>query len=171
MARSRRQALLGGVHIALKNTGLDDDTYRDLLAHTFGVRSSAHLSEADLVRLVIMLQGKAPAPPAPPVADAPAPAPAFKAWPRRPQPRPGNEKLCAKIRACCITLKKEGLTNLPSDRDALEYADATAKRMFYRDKDNIPVRHEWLEHAQLYALAQALETHLRRHGLVYDRRD
>lgn len=47
-----RRQLLGKVHIAKKDLGLDDDTYRDVLRREFGKDSAARLSNAQLVDLV-----------------------------------------------------------------------------------------------------------------------
>ena len=47
-----RAPLLAKVHIAKKELGLDDDTYRDLLDQRYGRRSAARLSDGQLIDLV-----------------------------------------------------------------------------------------------------------------------
>lgn len=53
----QRKAMLGKVHIAKKDlmrlSGFDDDTYRFILEHNFGVSSAAELSNAQLHSLLI----------------------------------------------------------------------------------------------------------------------
>lgn len=52
-----RKAMLAKVHIAKKNLGMDDATYRELLGNNFNVTSSADLSNDGLHRLVLYLVG------------------------------------------------------------------------------------------------------------------
>lgn len=47
-----RNPLLAKIHIAKKDLGLDDDTYRDLLEQRYSRRSSARLSDAQLIDLI-----------------------------------------------------------------------------------------------------------------------
>lgn len=47
-----RQGLLAKVHIAIKELGLDDETYRQILADRFSVTSSALLGRKELEKLV-----------------------------------------------------------------------------------------------------------------------
>lgn len=46
-----RRQLLGAVHIAIKDLGMDDATYRDMLGRRFGVDSASKLDNPDLLRL------------------------------------------------------------------------------------------------------------------------
>jgi phage gp16-like protein len=54
-ATDKRRRLLATVHVAKKELGLDDATYRSVLA-SFGVESSAALSESGLIDLVRHLE-------------------------------------------------------------------------------------------------------------------
>lgn len=47
-----RDPLLARIHIARKELGLDDDTYRDLLERVTGARSSGDLSEPDRQKVI-----------------------------------------------------------------------------------------------------------------------
>lgn len=48
----RRNAALSKIHIAKKQIGLDDDSYRDLLMNTAGVKSSKDLTAAGLALVI-----------------------------------------------------------------------------------------------------------------------
>lgn len=54
-ATDKRRRLLAIVHMAKKELRLDDDTYRSMLA-SFGVNSSAEMSESGLIDLVRHLE-------------------------------------------------------------------------------------------------------------------
>lgn len=56
-ATPARRALIGAVHAAKKAHGLDDDTYRDMLARVTGKRSAADLSDAQLRQVLDHLNG------------------------------------------------------------------------------------------------------------------
>lgn len=47
-----RRGLLAMVHIARKDLGLDEDSYRDMLEAVAGVRSASELDDAALLRVV-----------------------------------------------------------------------------------------------------------------------
>jgi phage gp16-like protein len=53
-----RRSLLAMVHIAKKDLGLDDDTYRDVLRRVTGASSSKALSEHELERVVAEFRRK-----------------------------------------------------------------------------------------------------------------
>ena len=53
---------LAAIHIAKKQLGLDDETYRDLLLRVTGKRSAAAMSEAERRRVVAELRAKGSAP-------------------------------------------------------------------------------------------------------------
>ncbi len=53
-----RRKLLAKVHVLKKQQGLDDETYRDAIQGLFGVRSSADLSDDQLVKLIDHLSGR-----------------------------------------------------------------------------------------------------------------
>lgn len=50
--RSRRNAQLAKIHVAKKQLGLDEDTYRDLLHAAAGVRSASKLDPAGVARVL-----------------------------------------------------------------------------------------------------------------------
>lgn len=54
--RSRRNAQLAKIHVAKKQLGLDDDTYRDLLHSAAGVRSASKLDPAGVARVLERLR-------------------------------------------------------------------------------------------------------------------
>ena len=56
--QQRRQGLLAMVHIALKDLGICDDDYRDILKREFGVSSAAALSGRELRELIERFKSK-----------------------------------------------------------------------------------------------------------------
>jgi phage gp16-like protein len=56
--KTRRDKLLAMVHIALKDLGICDEDYREILEREFGKRSAADLSELELGYLVDYFQEK-----------------------------------------------------------------------------------------------------------------
>jgi len=47
-----RNAMLAKIHIAVKDLGISEEDYRDILEAEFGVRSASKLMERDLDRLI-----------------------------------------------------------------------------------------------------------------------
>ena len=133
---STRNLQLSKIHIAKKDLGLDDETYRALLVRVAGVRSAKDLTPrqtgavlAEFARLGW------------------ASAPAKKHGRKAPEPAPDREKLVGKIGAFLAEAKR-----------SWAYADGMALRMFKVE------RVEWLDPGQLQKLVAALTYDARRHG-------
>lgn len=131
---SLRSVNLAKIHIAKSQLGLDEDTYRALLARIAGVRSAKDLGPrqvglvlAEFQRLGWKPESKQQGRPTPKVAQ--------------------NRKTVLK--------KVEAL--LASAKRPWSYADAMANHMFQRE------RVEWLDDSQLYRLMQALIIDAARH--------
>ncbi len=133
---TKRNMQLSKIHIAKKDLGLDDETYRALLERVAGVRSAKDLSprqfEAVLAEFVRLGWSSAPA---------------KKQGRKAPVVVPGREKLVAKIEAFLTEAKR-----------SWAYADGMAMRMFKVE------RVEWLDPGQLQKMIAALTYDARRHG-------
>ena len=57
-SKQQRRGLLAKVHIAIKDLGVLDDDYRDILRREFGVASAAALSNRELESLVRYFQSR-----------------------------------------------------------------------------------------------------------------
>lgn len=132
---NRRNVSLSKIHIAKKDLGLDDETYRAMLKRVAGVESAKDLGPmkvaavlAEFERLGWKPKAKAAGRSAPKVA-------------------PDKEKLIGKIQAFMTDAKRPW-----------EYADGMAKRMFKVD------RVEWLDCKQLGSLVSALTYDAKRRG-------
>lgn len=53
-----RNKLLGKIHIAKKELGLDDDTYRSIIRQAVGKESAAKCTERQLVKIIELLRAK-----------------------------------------------------------------------------------------------------------------
>lgn len=131
---SLRAVNLAKIHIAKAQLGLDDDTYRALLARVAGVRSAKELGPRQVAQVLAEFQR---------LGWKPESKQQGRATPKVPQ----NRKVVLK--------KVEAL--LASASRPWSYADAMAKRMFQRE------RVEWLDDDQLYRLMQALIIDRSRH--------
>jgi phage gp16-like protein len=58
IARGRRNAELAAIHVAVKQLGLDDATYRDFLFATTGRRSAAELSDGQRQQVIELLRSR-----------------------------------------------------------------------------------------------------------------
>ena len=127
-----RKNELAQIHVAKKELGLDDETYRAMLWAVARVKSSADLDWSGRKRVLDHLKAKG--------------------WKnnskRRPDPAKGKRALVGKIRALLIN-HAEG-----AKEDA--YADGIARRMFGVEKFT------WCDDRQLYAIIQALMVDARR---------
>lgn len=131
-----RNLQLSKIHIAKKDLGLDDETYRSILARVAGVRSAKDLNPrqighvlAEFTRLgwtstSAKLTGR-----------------------KVPTPAPDREKLMGKVEAFLAEAKR-----------SWAYADGMAMRMFKVE------RVEWLDPQQLHKMVAALTYDARRHG-------
>ena len=85
-----RKSLMAKIHIAQKDLGLDEDTYRAMLQNLTGKRSSADCTDRQLVMLVAALRKRG--------------------WkdsrPKGPKVRPEFENLLSKINALRLDTKK-----------------------------------------------------------------
>ncbi|MGC1400190.1 gp16 family protein [Candidatus Binatus sp.] len=58
IARGRRNAELAAIHVAVKQLGLDDSTYRALLFATTGHRSAAELDDGQRQQVIELLRSR-----------------------------------------------------------------------------------------------------------------
>lgn len=127
-----RKSELAQIHVAKKDLGLDDETYRAMLWAVARVKSAADLDWEGRKRVIDHLKAKG-----------------WRNASRRRATPPGNKSaLVGKIRALLI--------NHPEGRKEDAYADGIAKRMFNVDK------YTWCDEEQLYRIAQALSVSARR---------
>lgn len=125
---------LARIHLAKKDLGLDDETYRELLKHLTGKTSAGELTSGERWKVIQEL-GRAGAKSA-------------QAHPGKPpRPKLGKEALIGKIEAQLAEAKRPW-----------EYAHAMAKRMFGIDQV------QWLDAEQLRKIVAALVYDAKRHG-------
>ncbi|WP_439861605.1 gp16 family protein [Pseudomonas sp. MBLB4136] len=127
---------LAKIHIAKAQLGLDDDSYRALLARVAGVRSAKDLTKRQVGAVLAEFERLGF-----------QPKPAKKAGRKAPKPTPDRQALLGKIEAFLAEAKRPWT-----------YADAMALRMFKVD------RLEWLDSDQLRRLIAALAYDAKRHG-------
>ncbi|WP_448646771.1 gp16 family protein [Pseudomonas mohnii] len=133
---SIRNLQLSKIHIAKKDLGLDDETYRALLARVAGVRSAKDLNPRQ-IGAVLAEFGRL----------GWESTPAKKHGRKAPTAAPDRAKLVGKIEAFLAEAKR-----------SWAYADGMAMRMFKVE------RVEWCEPGQLVKLVAALTYDARRHG-------
>ena len=128
---------LAKIHIAKAQLGLDDETYRSLLARVAGVRSSKELNPRQIGRVLAEFERLGW-----------KPKPSSKAKSRaKPKPADASKALINKIEA-----------QLADAGRPWAYADAMALRMFKVE------RVEWCDADQLRRLIAALTYDAKRHG-------
>lgn len=127
--------LLAQIHIAKKELGMDDATYRAMLYSVAGVTSAKDLSVAAAAKVIANCKRLGWKPKA-----------ASKAG-RKPAPAQNKARLMAKIEAMLATAGRPWA-----------YADAMAVRMFQVEKV------DWLEYEQLEKLMKALIVDATRQG-------
>jgi phage gp16-like protein len=120
-ATDRRKADLAKIHIAKKQLGLDDETYRAMLWTVARVKSSADLDEYGRQRVIEHLRR----------AGFKTEKPAGRAFPGRPHNCDDHPQL-RKIEAL-----------LTSSRRPWSYVDAMAHRMFGKDRIAFCNQDEW----------------------------
>lgn len=135
--------MLGKVHIAKKQLGLDGDDYVAVLLRVTGHASSADCSDGELVHLIGEFERLG-----------------FWSLPKRPGagPRPADHPVALKARALWISLHQLGAVDDPSER-ALE---AFARRQLKVE------RLQWANQAQGYKLIEALKAMAERAGWSQD---
>ncbi len=138
-AEARRTAALAKIHLAKKQLGLDDDTYRAMLLTIGGVKSSKDLTPEGLSKVIGHLEK----------AGAIFTKPKTKHG-RKPHNLPSHSERAPKL------VKIEAL--LAEAGRPWEYAVAMAKKMY--DKDAL----EWCGHEQLAGIIAALSYDAKRHG-------
>ena len=125
----QRKSLIAKIHIGKNQLGLDDDTYRGLLANTTGKTSCTEMTDSELRQVLNVMVQKG-----------------FKSsssfWGNRPSPSEDKKIYLAKITALLIK------HNLPN-----EYADGIAKRSFKVDFIH------WLRPWQLKKVVQMLSVY------------
>lgn len=135
MRPESRKSLLGKVHIAKKDLGLDDGTYRMILERQTGHDSAAKLTVPQLVGVVAYMRKLG------------WQEPAKKASHRKPAVLPGAAGYLDKIEALLAEAKRPW-----------SYAVGIAKRMYKVDKL------EWLTPDQVRGVMAALIRDAERHG-------
>ena len=133
---NRRNAALGKIHIAKKDLGLDDDTYRALLARVAGVTSAKDLNPRQVSAVLAEFQRLGWQPSSNP-----------RAGRARPNPARSRQAVMGKVEALLAEAGRPWA-----------YADGMAGRMFG------VARVEWLDDNQLQRLMQALIIDAGRHG-------
>lgn len=130
----RRNLDLSKIHIAKKDLGMDDDTYRAVLSRVAGVRSAKDLNPRQSAAILAEFArlGWKPA--------------AKMAGRKPPDPAPDRAKLIGKIEAFLSEAKR-----------SWAYVDGMALRMFKVE------RVEWLDPGQLHKLVAALTYDAKRH--------
>jgi phage gp16-like protein len=127
---------LAKIHIAKQQLGLDDDTYRALLARIAGVRSAKELTKRQVGAVLAEFERLGF-----------QPKPANKAGRKAPKPAQGLRALAGKVEALLAEAGRPW-----------SYADSMALRMFKVE------RVEWLDSDQLRRLVAALTYDAKRHG-------
>ena len=132
---TRRNMDLSKIHIAKKDLGLDDETYRALLFRVAGVRSAKDLNPRTTGKVLAEFErlGWKPS--------------SAKPGRKAPVAAPDRVKLLAKVEAF-----------LSEANRSWAYVDGMALRMFQVE------RVEWLAPAQLHKLVAALSYDAKRHG-------
>lgn len=129
-----RNVQLAKIHLAKKQLGLDDDTYRAILARVCGVKSAADLNARQMPLVLQEFQRLGW-------------KPVKTNQGKRPNPAASKAALMGKIEAQLSTANR-----------SWAYADGMAQHMFKVEKV------DWLDEKQLLRLIQALAIDARRHG-------
>lgn len=124
------------IHVAKTQLGMDDESYRALLARVAGVQSAKELSGRQVGRVLAEFQRLGW-----------TPVPAKKAGRKSPNVTAARKSLMGKIKA-----------QLTEAERPWSYADAMALRMFKVE------RVEWCDAGQLHRLVAALVYDAKRHG-------
>ncbi len=127
------------IHIAKKELGLDDETYRDILAWKFKVTSSKELNSRQVGALLAHFRAKG--------------------WKPRARKRSGRSNITAnddqsrKIRALWITMHKAGLVKNPSELALARYVKRMTTRRGHPGTDRL----EWCSAAEKRHLIEVLK--------------
>ena len=131
-----RNLQLSKIHIAKKDLGLDDETYRALLMRIAGVRSAKDLNPRQIGFVLAEF--------------------ARLGWQSTTQQKSGRKAPVAAVDRQKLMGKVEAF--LAEAKRSWAYADGMALRMFKVE------RVEWLDPGQLHKLVAALTYDARRHG-------
>lgn len=146
-----RRAAMAKVHIARKELGLDEDTYRDVLARVTGHASSADCTDAQLGLVLEEFKAKGWTPKVMAGGQKARKPPSQKA-------RPADHPSAKKARALWLSL-----WNLGEIRDPSE----TALEAFARRQLKVE-RLQWADQARVYKLIEALKAMAERAGWSQD---
>lgn len=127
---------LAKIHIAKSQLGLDDDSYRALLARVAGVRSAKDLNPRQAEKVLAEFQRLGW-----------TPRPGTRQGRAKPRPAKSRQAVMGKVEALLAEAKRPWA-----------YADSMALHMFQVE------RVEWLDDSQLQRLMQALIIDAQRHG-------
>lgn len=132
-----KRTLIAKIHIAKKQLGYDDATYRDVLERVTGKTSCKEMDLQALKKVIRELKrlGFVPTPTATTQNQTPT-------WGKKPDGAEEKKALIGKIEAMLADMNLHW-----------NYAHGMAKRMFGVNFVN------WLNHRQLYKLTQALAVH------------
>lgn len=133
---NRRNLDLSKIHIAKKDLGLDDETYRTLLSRVAGVRSAKDLSPRQIGAVLAEFSRLGW-----------SSSTAKQRGRATPKVAPERAKLLGKIEAFLAEAKRSWV-----------YADGMALRMFKVE------RVEWLDPVQLQKMVAAMAYDAKRHG-------
>lgn len=136
MRTESRKSLLAKIHIAKKDLGLDDDTYRAILERLADQDSAASCTVPQLVQVVAYLRKLG--------------------WQGPPAKKSSHGKPAARPEAAGYLDKIEAL--LAEAKRPWSYAVGIAKRMYHTDKL------EWLNADQMRGVLAALSRDAARHG-------
>ncbi|MFN3749357.1 MAG: gp16 family protein, partial [Sphingorhabdus sp.] len=135
---SNRRAMIGKVHVAKKELGLDDDSYIAVIARvTHGKMSSADCSDAELVAVIEEFRKLG-----------------WQAKPKNPAPRHADHATARKARALWISLAQLG---------AIENGSEKALEAFATRQTGVD-RMQWTDQALMYKLIEALNAIAMRNG-------
>lgn len=126
----RRRALIGKVHVAKSQLGLDDDLYRGILFDVAGRRSAADCTEAELLKVLAHFESRG-----------------FVAKAKSGKPKPADHPSALKARSLWISLHQLGVVRNPDDKALERFA---CRQLGVE-------RLQWANQSQCYKLIEALK--------------
>lgn len=151
-SRPFRNPRLAKIHIARKELGLDDGTYRAILLRLTGETSSADCTDAQLERVLDEFKAKGWKPTVIAGSAVRAPAPADR------RPRRADHPAAGKARALWISLHRLGVIRDPGE---------AALESFARRQLGVE-RLQWADQGLVYKLIEALKAMAERAGWSQD---
>jgi len=141
-SQQQRRVMLAKVHVARKELGLDEDSYRGVLVQVTGHMSAANCTEGQLVDVLKHFEARG-----------------FKTRPRKAGQRPSADHPSArKSRALWISLYHLG---------AIDHASEKALEAFAARQLKVAAL-QWADQSQCYKLVEALKAIAERHGWSQD---